>query len=110
MSLDVRTLKESFQLLAPQADLLADRFYDRLFHDYPELQVLFEGVEFPEQKRKLIQSLTVIVRSLEKPEQLTSYLKDLGIRHDDYGVSEDDYLPVGVTLLTVMSELAGPEI
>ncbi|MCA9097056.1 MAG: PAS domain-containing protein [Planctomycetaceae bacterium] len=110
MSLDVRTLKESFQLLAPQADLLADRFYDRLFHDYPELQVLFEEVELPEQKRKLIQSLTVIVRSLEKPEQLTSYLKDLGIRHDDYGVSEDDYLPVGVTLLTVMSELAGPEI
>lgn len=110
MSLDVRTLKESFQLLAPQADLLAERFYDRLFNDYPELQVLFEEVDFPEQRRKLIQSLTVIVRSLEKPEQLTSYLKDLGIRHDDYGVTEDDYFPVGSTLLTVMSELAGPEI
>lgn len=110
MSLDVRTLKESFQLLAPQADLLAERFYDRLFHDYPELQVLFEGVELSEQKRKLIQSLTVIVRSLEKPEQLTSYLKDLGIRHDDYGVTEEDYLPVGVSLLGAMSELAGPEL
>lgn len=110
MSLDVRTLRESFQLLAPQADLLAERFYDRLFADYPELQVLFEETDLADQRQKLIQSLTVIVRSLENPEKLTGYLKQLGSRHEEYGVTEDDYFPVGVTLIAVMKELAGPDI
>ncbi len=110
MNLDVRTLRKSFQLLAPQADLLAERFYDRLFQDYPELHVLFENVELADQKQKLVQALTVIVRSLEKTDLLSGYLTELGSRHAEYGVTEDDYLPVGVTLLSVMSELAGPEI
>jgi hemoglobin-like flavoprotein len=41
VSLNVGALRSSFELVAPQADLLAERFYDQLFEDYPNLQPLF---------------------------------------------------------------------
>ncbi|MFO1019559.1 MAG: methyl-accepting chemotaxis protein [Planctomycetales bacterium] len=110
MSLDIPTLRRTFQALAPQADRLASNFYDRLFEDFPGLQTLFLNTDFNEQRQKLIQSLAVIVRSLEQPDVLTGYLKRLGGQHADLGVRAEDYPAVGQTLLTVMSELAGPEL
>ena len=37
MDLNVTALRESFELVAPRADQLAERFYEKLFEDYPDL-------------------------------------------------------------------------
>jgi methyl-accepting chemotaxis protein len=108
MSLNVELLKSSLEAVAPQADELTRRFYQRLFSRDPAVQLLFQGVDLPEQRRKLAQSLTVIVRSLNKPEGLEKYLHELGARHVGYGAREEHYPLVASVLLEVMGELAGP--
>ncbi|HVW01108.1 MAG TPA: GAF domain-containing protein [Planctomycetaceae bacterium] len=110
MGLNVPVLRASFEALAPQADQLAERFYDRLFEDFPELQPLFAATDFVDQRQKLVRALSLIVRSLERPEALVNYLHRLGAQHVDYGVTPADYPPVAQTLLAVMEELAGPEL
>ena len=107
MSLNVPLLRSSFELVAPQADLLAKTFYDTMFENYPDMQTLFEGVEPEEQRRKLIQSLMVIVKSLEQPDKLTSFLKELGARHLDYQVSSVHYPIVQESMLIALEEIAG---
>ncbi len=107
MSLKTSVLRESFEALAPQADRLAERFYDRLFETHPEVKPLFAGTDLPQQRQKLVQSLAIIVRSLESPERLARYLMELGRRHAEYGVVADHYPVVAETLLAVMEELAG---
>ncbi|HVW00661.1 MAG TPA: GAF domain-containing protein, partial [Planctomycetaceae bacterium] len=110
MGLNVPVLRASFEALAPRADELAERFYDRLFVDYPELQPLFAATDFVDQRQKLVRALSLIVRSLERPEALVNYLHRLGAQHVDYGVTPADYPPVGQTLLAAMADLAGPEL
>ncbi len=107
MSLNVPLLRSSFDLVAPQADLLARTFYETMFENYPEVQSLFENVDQEDQQRKLIQSLMVIVKSLEQPEKLSSFLKELGARHLDYQVSSVHYPIVQESLLIALEKIAG---
>jgi hemoglobin-like flavoprotein len=78
-----------------------------LFADYPQVRPLFKDADLSEQRWKLVQSLAVIVKSLEEPERLSRYLKDSGSRHAEYGI-EEPYEPVSKTMLTTLAEVAGP--
>jgi len=86
---------------------LAARFYTSLFEEHPHLEHLFSNADMPEQRTKLIQSLSTVIKFLDQPGKLQSVLEDLGRRHNDYGVTADDYEPVGATLISVLAEFAG---
>jgi hemoglobin-like flavoprotein len=107
MSLNVPVLRRSFNLVAPSAERLSQRFYDRLFQNYPQVQPLFADLEMPAQRKKLIASLIMVVENLENPQKLTHYLQQLGIRHVDYGTEPGHYDAVGENLLAVLGEIAG---
>ena len=106
MGLNIELLQSSFELVKPSADELVDRFYDRLFRDYPEVRPLFPE-EMGLQKGHLLASLVFVVENLRSPERLTTYLQDLGLRHVNYGVEPKHYPAVGRTLLATLAEVAG---
>src|SRR3990172_10217059 len=115
MALNVRVLRSTFEAVAPRADEFARRFYVRLLEDHPELQPLFDpmlertGGEWEDQHRNLVRALTVIIRSLEDAPALTAFLKPLGARHTEFGVTEEHYPPVRDTILKVLAELLESE-
>jgi hemoglobin-like flavoprotein len=104
---DVQTLRESFRRLVPKADTLAQNFYDLLFERFPHLLVLFEGVRFDEQRRKLMRALALIVRHIERPDFMRPYLQGLGALHLAYGVEADHYPAFGQCLVDALSQTAG---
>jgi hemoglobin-like flavoprotein len=53
MALDVETLEESFDLVAPHGDELMRRFYDRLFEVAPAVKPLFANVDMERQRKAL---------------------------------------------------------
>lgn len=102
-------LRNSFERIAPRADQLARRFFDRLLARHPELQWLFRTTDWPDQHRRLIQALLVIVKSLDRPETLTRFLDELGRRHVKYGVAAAHYPVMIDALLEAFSETAGED-
>ncbi len=107
MGLNVALLESSFELLKPQADTLVNRFYERLFEKYPAVKPMFARTTMPEQKKKLLGSLVLVMQNLRRPETLTPALKQLGARHVAYGTQPAHYGAVAETLLGVMGEMAG---
>ena len=107
MGLNVALLESSFELLKPQAETLVSRFYERLFEKYPAVKPMFARTTIPEQKKKLLASLVLVMQNLRRPETLTPALKQLGARHVAYGTQPAHYGAVAETLLGVMGELAG---
>ena len=107
MGLNVELLESSFELLKPQAEALVERFYERLFEKYPAVQPMFAHASMPEQKKKLLASLVLVIQNLRKPETLTPALKQLGARHVAYGTRPEHYGAVAENLLSVMAEMAG---
>ena len=94
----IALVQQTFAAIAPIADDAASLFYHRLFEMDPSLQRLFRG-DMAEQRRKLMQMLTVAVKGLHRLDQLVPVVEDLGRRHAGYGVTDLHYETVGAALL-----------
>src|SRR5262245_32687611 len=99
-------VKETWRNLAPMADAAARLFYDRLFTLDATTRPLFKAGAV-EQRRKLIQALSMVVHGLDDVEALVPTVKDLGRRHARYGVVDCQYDTVGEALLWTLEQGLG---
>lgn len=98
----VQRVSCSFAQLAPMADQAAALFYANLFRADPSLRVLFRG-DLREQGAKLMQMIAAAVKLLERPDALLPVLRQLGARHQGYGVQPAHYATVGAALLETLA-------
>jgi hemoglobin-like flavoprotein len=78
--------------------LVGDVFYSKLFVEAPELYHLFKTPR-PEQSKKLIGMISVVVAKLDKLSDLTYDIEQLAKRHVRYGTQPEHYTVVGSALL-----------
>lgn len=103
----VARVRASWALVVPIAETVAARFYEHLFAEQPALRPLFAHADLTTQRRKLAQTLAVVVAGLDDPSRLLPAVEALGRRHVGYGVADDDYAVVGVVLLRTLHEALG---
>lgn len=107
MGLDVKLLRESFDLVATREPEVAMRFYGILFRRYPQVQPLFGRSAQANQAKMLTEMLVAVLDHLEDAQWLQTNLRALGVRHMDYGVTREMYPMVGECLLAALAEVAG---
>lgn len=106
-SKQIQLIRESFALVQPLADSVAEAFYRRLFELDPSLRAMFPP-SLTEQGRKLMQMLGAAVGLLDRPHALVPALEALGRRHAGYGVRDEHYETVGAALLWTLERGLGP--
>jgi hemoglobin-like flavoprotein len=104
----VSSIQESFAKVAPIADAAAALFYERLFEIAPEVKPLFRG-DMTEQGRKLMKTLTIVVRGLGNLQTILPAASALAKGHVTYGVKQSHYTPVGEALLWTLRRGLGPD-
>lgn len=104
MTLQVEVLETSFDKIKPQADEFVTSFYDNLFTANPEAKPLFDATDMEAQKKKLLNSLVLVVDNLRNPDALNGALQGLGARHVKYGALPEHYPLVGSALLTTFEQ------
>ncbi len=77
----VAMIQTSWSEVEPISDVAATLFYERLFDLDPTIRRLFRRTDMVQQRKILMQTLAVVVRSLDRLEQLTPALEGLGRRH-----------------------------
>ncbi|HEU4571884.1 MAG TPA: globin family protein [Candidatus Limnocylindrales bacterium] len=102
----IQLVRESYAAVEPIADTAATIFYRRLFDLDPDLRALFPS-DLTAQRRNLMQTLTVVVRNLDRLEGILPAVEALGRRHAGYRVRRDDYETVGAALLDTLGEGLG---
>ncbi|HEY7347905.1 MAG TPA: globin domain-containing protein [Ktedonobacterales bacterium] len=107
MSAQSELLETSFQAVVLQGEAFVVAFYERLFTRFPHTRVLFAATDMPAQRKKLRESLALIVEHMQQPEVLSDMLEELGQRHVGYGVRPEHYLLVGVVLLETFADFLG---
>ncbi len=103
----VDMIRTSWTAVEPIGDVAATLFYDRLFELEPALRRLFARTDMDQQKKILIQTLTVVVKSLDRLDQLVPAIEALGRRHAGYGVRAGHYDTVGAALLWTLGQGLG---
>ncbi len=104
----VDLLQASFAEVEHQGEHVIDLFYDNLFEANPGLRSMFSSSR-QRQSRKFLQSLRVIVNSLDEPERSIEVLEQLGERHKGYGVQSHHYELAGGVLIATMAQFFGKE-
>jgi hemoglobin-like flavoprotein len=109
MSLNVALLRGSFDLVVERQPQLTHRFYEILFHRYPQAKALFGRNTAAAQEKMLTDALVAVMDHLEDAPWLTNTLKSLGAKHKGYGVTDEMYGWVGASLLATLAEVAGAD-
>lgn len=109
MALDIDLLERSFARVKPRAGQFAEDFYADLFAKNPQAQSLFAGTDMAEQRKKLMDSLVLVIENLDNPDTLAGALRRLGQRHTQYGVQPEHYGLVGGSLLATFEKHLGAE-
>jgi hemoglobin-like flavoprotein len=99
----IELVQQSFRLIQPIIDDLAISFYKRLFEIDPSLRRMFH-LSRREQARLLAQTLSVVVKQIDRPSQLRGAVEALGQRHAGYGVRDEHYAIVGEALLWTLEK------
>ena len=104
---EVGLIRTSWVAVEPIADTAASLFYARLFELDPAIERLFRRTDMAAQRKNLMQTLTVVVKSLDRLDQLVPAVQALGRRHAGYGVREEHYATVGAALLWTLEQGLG---
>jgi len=102
-----RLITTSWSSVASIADGAIEQFYNRLFEIDASARALFRATDMPEQRRKVIEALSLALQSLDDLEALASTLEDLGRWHQRYGVAAAHYDSVGQALLWTLEQGLG---
>lgn len=100
-------VQHTFSLAAPNSEAVATAFYDNLFEMAPGVRELFAD-DLSDQRRKLMKMLAAAISGLNDVEEIVPVLQDLGVRHIDYGASEEAYEVVGQALIKTLADSFGP--
>ena len=101
-------VRSSFEMLAPDTDTLAARFYGRLFEIDPSLRPMFT-ISIRQQGRKFMDMLHSVVQSLDQLDEVVKVVWQLGKRHGGYGVQEAHYDTVREALLWAIAQQLGEQ-
>lgn len=102
----IELVQQTFALAAPHSNEVASRFYQRLFDLDPTLRSLFAG-DLTHQGEKLMTVLAFAVRGLHQPATIIDAVRQLGVRHVQYGVQPQHYQTVGEALLWTLAQHFG---
>ena len=99
-------VKQSWAQVVPISEQAAELFYGKLFELNPDYRELFNG-DMKSQGKKLMTMINTAVTSLDKLDTIVPAVQDLGRRHVDYGVKDEDYGTVAVALLWTLEQGLG---
>lgn len=102
----ILSIRATFDCLAKAGDEAAAYFYARLFLAEPALRELFPPA-MDEQRDRLFRALARVVENLSSPEELATYLSQLGRDHRKYQVEPAMYAAVGGALIATLRAYAG---
>lgn len=102
----LKIVRTSFAKLAVMPEVAGALFYERLFADNPDFRALFKS-DMRVQGVKLMTMLSMIVYNLPESGPAPSAIRDLAVRHVEYGVRPADYHAVGEALLWTFEQALG---
>ena len=96
-------IKTTWAQVTPIAEPAARIFYDRLFALDPHIGAMFAFTDMDAQRKNLMQTLTVVVKSIDDLPTILPAVEALGRRHATYGVRPSQYATVGTALLDTLA-------
>ncbi len=101
--MDVEALKRTWATVSAAGDEAPLYFYSHLFITHPELRDMFP-VSMASQRDKLFGALGHIVSNVDRLDEVTGFIQQLGRDHRRFAVLPEHYSAVGASLLAALKQ------
>ncbi|WP_394356479.1 globin domain-containing protein [Spiractinospora alimapuensis] len=102
----IEAVRQSCAGIPTGSPLLAESFYAHLFEMRPELRSMF-AADLGPQERRMADALLQVVRHLDRPDELSDYLRQLGAQHQrKLGVEPEHYPHIGRALVRAVRDIS----
>ena len=101
-------VRTTFARLAVMPEVAGALFYERLFAANPSFRPLFKN-DMRIQGVKLMTMLAMVVYNLPEPGPVLPAIRDLAVRHVEYGVKLADYDALREALLYTLEQVLGKD-
>lgn len=105
MNFDKKFLADVWNANPDKVELIAEYFYDILFHENKDTEQLFKQAEMHFQKMEFKKAFDHILNRLDDEKHLTEYLRDSGIRHACYGITAEHYPKVEYSIMQSLERI-----
>ena len=102
-------VRRTFAKLAVMPEVAGALFYERLFASNPNFRPLFKN-DMRIQGVKLMTMLAMVVYNLPEPVRVWPAIRDLAVRHVEYGVKLADYDALREALLWTLEQVLGEDL
>ena len=102
-------VRSTFAKLAVMPEVAGALFYERLFAANPSFRPLFKS-DMRIQGVKLMTMLAMVVYNLPYQDQVSPVIRDLAVRHVEYGVKLVDYDALREALLWTLEQALGEDL
>ena len=102
-------VQTTFARLAVMPEVAGALFYERLFAENPDFRPLFKN-NMRIQGIKLMTMLAMVVYNLPERDQVSTAIRDLAVRHAEYGVRSADYGALREALLWTLEQALGEDL
>lgn len=100
-------ITESYALVAPSVDRIAEHFYAALFRDHAALRAIFPA-DMTRQRQHLATAIAMTARNADRIAAMEQPLREMGARHQRYGALPAHYPVVCDLLIAAIAHVAGP--
>jgi NAD(P)H-flavin reductase/hemoglobin-like flavoprotein len=104
--MDTQALKDSWELATKSGDEVPLYFYSHLFLSHPEVRSMFP-ISMAAQRDKLVGALGRIVSNVDRLDEVTGFIEQLGRDHRRFAVEPEHYNAVGASLLATLKQFLG---
>ncbi len=102
----INRLATSFRIVEPQLDEVVAIFYTRLFEAAPHFRSMFPN-DLGRQKKHMVNALLLVAKNVPNIENLADPLREMGVRHKDYGAEVAHFAIVRDTMVYALAQVAG---
>ncbi len=100
-----KLIRESFAAVEAKAEELSQYFYGVLFSVSPDARALFP-ITMATQRNRLLRALVYVVQMVDRPDELATFLGQLGRDHRKFDVLGRHYDAVGVALIAALKRFS----
>ena len=104
--MDTDALKYSWEQVAKSGDEVPLYFYSHLFLSHPQLRAMFP-ITMSQQRDRLVGALGRIVSRVDRLDEVTPFIQQLGRDHRRFSVVAEHYNAVGASLLATLKQFLG---
>lgn len=103
----IQLVEKSFRAITGRGEAFITRFYEKFFASYPKSEELFSQTDWPNQTRKMLLTIMMVVDNLRDAAHVKKMLYEANLVHQKFSLQAHDFDALTDAMVNTLAEFSG---